>query len=299
MSLPTAVEKAEALADQLYQQAYGQGSAPDASAPAAPAQPAAPAPAAAPAPDNWEQKYRVLMGKYNAEVPVLTRKNKELETQVSDLTRQFADLKAKLEQTEAASKRQPLVKPEEVQEYGEPLVDLIRRAAREEAAAVIPQGNGDVSRLESELKSIREQTAKTAEESFFTRLTELVPDWVTINGDEAFLTWLAEIDPLTGKERQDLLASAQSALDASRVAQFFKTFKGQGQTRAEAARSGLEAQATPATSNRAAVPTGKVVYTRKEVAQFYADWRAGRITDAEAVAKEAEINKAIMEGRLR
>lgn len=296
MPLPNAVEQAEALADQLYQQAYGNGSAPEGGQPAAAPAPAAPA---APAPDTWEQKYRVLAGKYNAEVPSLSRKNKELEGQVATLSQQVAQITAKLEQTEANAKRQPLVKPEEVQEFGEPLVDLIRRAAREEAQALVPQANPQVETLATELKSIKEQGAKTAWDTFLTRLTELVPDWVQVNGDETFLSWLAEIDPLTGAERQTLLSDAQDRLDAVRVAQFFKTFKAQGATRAEAARVGLEQQAVPNTQSRAAAPTGKVVFTRREVQQFYADWKAGRISDAEAVAKEAEINKAAAEGRLR
>lgn len=298
MSLPNEVEKAEALADQLYQQAYGQGSAPEGGQPAPATTPPAPA-TAAPAPDAWEQKYRVLAGKYNAEVPTLSRENKELKGQVATLSQQVSEINAKLAQAEANAKRQPLVKPEEVQEFGEPLVDLIRRAAREEAQALAPQGNGDVSRLESELKSIKELGAKTAWETFLTRLTELVPDWLQVNGDDTFLSWLAEIDPLTGQERQALLLEAQEKLDAPRVAQFFKTFKTLGQTRAETANAGMAQQTVPATQSRAASPTGKVVYTRRELAQFYADWRSGRIPDAEAVAKEAELNKAIAEGRVR
>ena len=86
-----------------------------------------PAPADTPSPTNWEQQYKTLAGKYSSEVPRLAAELREMRRSMKNLEAENHALRS--------SKQEPaptLVKPEEIQEYGEPLVDLIRRAAREE-----------------------------------------------------------------------------------------------------------------------------------------------------------------------
>jgi len=78
--------------------------------------------------DPWENKYKVLAGKYSAEVPQLAAERRELRHKVQQLEKE-------LERAKNAPTPERLVKDEEIAEYGENLVDLIRRAAREEVAS--------------------------------------------------------------------------------------------------------------------------------------------------------------------
>lgn len=302
MSLPQAVAAQEELADRLYREAYSETPpADDTSAtPPADAAPAAPAAPAQPPSETWEARYKTLAGKYNAEVPALNRRAQEAEAKVNDLTAKLTDATKRLDALEAKAKQQPLVKPEEVQEFGEPLVDLVRRAAREEIAQhAPPAANGDIETLRGELKELKTVAAQTAEQQFFARLTELVSDWTVVNADPTFHEWLSKKAPFSRLDRQTLLSEAQAALDAEGVAEFFTAFKGEAQARATEAQSQIEQQVVPSSQTRAAAPLGKVVFTRTEIARFYADWRAGRIDDAAAVAKDVEIQKALREGRVR
>jgi len=101
MALPQAVERAGQLADQLFEEAYGKpgeappatnGEAPPPAPAAAPPENGAQAPAAAPPEDSWESRYKVLTGKYNAEVPRLAADNRTLKETVGKLSEQVGTL---------------------------------------------------------------------------------------------------------------------------------------------------------------------------------------------------------------
>lgn len=262
-----------------------------------PSEPAAPAPSApAPAPqqtegdEKWEARYKTLHGKYNAEVPRLHSALKEREQQLNSLTEEVEALKAQM-----AAKKEPLVKPEEVSEFGEPLVDLIRRAAREEV-----QGkDSEIAELKKRLDAVTHQTAETKEVGFYEKLANDVPDWMAINDDPDFHAWLREADDLTGAQRQSILSEAEVKRDADRVARFFKAFKRVQENKAAAAHTSLDSQVAPVTSKADAPPPGKKLWTRGEIADFYARDRRGEFTDEKAAAIDAEIQSAIREGRVR
>jgi len=306
MALPRAVEEAERRANELHTKAYSPEAPQNPDTPTAP--PSA-TPAAAPAPtppakveteETWETRYKVLSGKYNAEIPRLKQANADLQAQLEKGAKQHADITARLTTLEKERSATPLVKPEEIESYGEPLVDLMRRVSREEAGRLLPTVNTDeITSIKEDVETIRTSTARSAYDTFIARLTELVPDWQAVNVDPAFHAYLGEVDPLFGEERQVGLSRAQQAYDAARAARFFDAFKGDSQTREVTAEARLASQAVPDTRAQGNLPRGKVVFTRSEIAKFYADWRSGRISDADAVAKEAEINLAISERRIR
>jgi len=307
MAIPRAVEAAERRANELHAKAYTteapQGTETPAATPnATPA--ATPAPTPAPAKpeteETWEVRYKTLAGKYNAEVPRLKQANDALQAQLDKAAQQHSDVTARLTALEKERSATPLVKPEEIESFGEPLVDLMRRVSREEAGRLLPTVNTDeIKSIKDDVETIRTSTARSAHDTFIERLTELVPDWQDVNVDPAFHAFLAEVDPMFGEERQVGLSRAQGAHDATRAARFFDAFKGASQTRAVAADAKMNSQVVPDTRAQGNLPRGKVIFTRNEIAKFYADWRSGRISDADAVAKEAEINLAISERRIR
>jgi hypothetical protein len=105
--LPRPVREAEERANRIHQEVYG-NTAPAAPAPtpdepdpaviarepAAPAPTPEPTPAPAPAVDTWEEKYRVLEGKYRAEVPRLSRDLREATAAIQELREQLAVVSA-------------------------------------------------------------------------------------------------------------------------------------------------------------------------------------------------------------
>lgn len=304
--LPRAVIEAERKANEALEriQAARNPQPPaDPAADPAPQPPADPAPVVntdatppappAPAPtqgddEKWEARYKTIAGKYNAEVPRLHQQLKERDSELKGL-------KDRIELLEAASTKEPLVKPEEVQEFGEPLVDLIRRAAREEIGAK----DVEIQQLKSKLESFEVKTTANTEATFYEDLARAVPDWMAINDDPEFHKWLAEHDELTGYQRQQILSQAEANRDATRVARFFSAYKKVQEGTVAAATNTLEQQVAPTSSRVDAPPQGKKIWTRAEIADFYAKDRRGGYTEEQSAAIDSEIQAAIAERRVR
>lgn len=306
-NLPRAVIEAERKANEALERLHAsrnQQQTPPADQPASePVQnvepvtqtdpPASQAPAPAPAPaqgddEKWEARYKTISGKYNAEVPRLHQQLKERDGELKSL-------KDRIEMLEAASTKESLVKPEEVQEFGEPLVDLIRRAAREEVGAK----DAEIQQLKSRVESFEVKTSANTEATFYEDLARAVPEWMAINDDPEFHKWLAEHDDLTGMQRQQILGQAEANRDANRVARFFSAFKKVQEGTAAAASNTLESQVAPTTSRVDAPPQGKKIWTRAEIADFYAGDRRGAYSEDQAAAIDNEIQLAIRERRVR
>jgi hypothetical protein len=120
-----------------------------------------------------------------------------------------------------------------------------------------------------------------------------------VNDDPAFHDWLGEFDELTGTQRQSLLAAAEEKRDADRVARFFNAFKKVQQDKLAAADASLASQVTPVGSRVDAPPVGKKIWTRAEIADFYARDRRGEYSEDKAAAIDSEIQSAIRENRVR
>lgn len=298
-TMPRAVQEAEELANRLQEELNkpaspeenGQDGQPqptepqpqptdDGSTPPAPA-PAAPA-------DDMEHRYKVLQGKYNSEVPRLSSENKELRNRLQALEEQLQTLRE-------AKPAEPLVKPEEIEEYGEGLIDVARRIAREE----LMKKEAEINLLRKEIDSIKSVTTKTVESDFFKSLTGLVPDWEAMNTDPNFLVWLEEVDELTGEQRQNLLTRAEQARDAVRAAKFFQAYKKTSSTWAANSQNALASQVVPPSSPAPNTPPAKKVWSRGEIGAFYDRMRRGLVSEQEAVAIEADIMSAQVEGRIR
>jgi hypothetical protein len=290
MSLPRAVEEQGRKADEAWQQAYNpQQTPPPAPTPPEPvgSQEPPPAPPENAEQDSWENRYKILSGKYNAEVPRLASENRDLKSQL----RLLEDRMKKLESGAPAER---YVKPEEVEEYGENLVDLIRRAAREEVAAK----QSEIEALKAKVDGFEGKVTANVEVDFYSRLSDKVSDWRVINDDPRFHTWLNDFDDY-GNRRQDMLSMAESEKNAEKVAKFFDAFKKSITSQAAAANSSLEQQVAPDVNRAVAPPKGKRLWTRAEITEFYNQMRRGAIKASDAVALEADIQAAIVEGRIR
>lgn len=265
-------------------------------------QAAAPAPTA-PQPDPWEHKYKTLQGRYNSDVP-------KLQAQVSELKTQLETAIAKLEEVAkpAVQEKKPVADPQDVEAFGQDLVDMVQRVAERMFGGAAAESQRQAAafeqrlvKLEGALKGTTETVAMTAEQAFFDRLTKLVPNWEEINVNQAFLAWLAEVDPVYGQPRQAALDVAQQSLNSDRAANVFKAFKA---TLPQAPKSNpVDKQVSPKAAASAA-PTGtetKPVITQAQIKAFYDDVAKGlyRGRPQEVQQIEAKINAAIAEGRVR
>lgn len=361
-NLPKAVRKqianAQKVADEYYKQiADGQpdpnappsGDPPAGDPPAGdppvdpPAPPATPPEAAKPATptpipqDTWETKYKVLQGKYNAEVPRLQNQVREL----IDTTRNLRDqvtatqnLLASLNAPQntppanppapAAAKR--LVTDEEIKQFGPDLFDFIKRAAAESVVPVVD------SKIESRVAPVVSKVEQTASNVATTQkreelrlrdqvlalLDDKVPTWRELNEDSAFLEWLDQVDPYSGYQRGALLEAAFAKYDGPRVVHFFRGYLNEhaalnpnpappaaGTPPAPKPQKELKDFVAPgAPKPGAAVApdgSGKRVWYRAEIAKFYKECQDGKYKARPEERKrlEADIFAAQSEGRIR
>lgn len=300
--LPKAVEEANRRAEELHRQVYGNTEKPaDPPQPPAPKQeeqppapepqpepkkdePPAPQPTPTPEDESWKRKYEVLEGKYRAELPRVIAENRDLKGQVADLQKQIESMKS----TPAPSK----LKPEEIEEYGDKFIDVVKRAASE----VVPQ---DVDQVRTKVQQLEAQSQRLVRDKFFEDLGRLAPQWEQLNEDQGFLSWLAGVDPLTGMSRQDLFDQASASYDSWRVANFFKSYGSENPKPVQADPDPLAEQVEPSTQRVVTPPPAKKNWTTQEITAFYAGVRSGQYGREDAARIEADIFAAQREGRIK
>jgi hypothetical protein len=342
-ALPKAVRQqikdAEALlAQSLQPQGPPSGEPPAGEPPAAPVAaqpPAAPVPPAPPqGDDTWEKRYRVLQGKYNAEVPALQRQAREqndrLASLQNQLTLQQALITAPRAQAPAAAPAAPaaakLISEDEIKKFGPDLIDLIRRAAREEYGPIVDRikateaSVAPVRQVQQSVEELQARDAQAAQEKVETLLNAQVPNWEELNTKTEFLEWLQQSDPYAGAKRQDLLNAAMQRYDGPRVVAFFKGFLNEHAALSQppAPVPAPAGPGTPPTLESLVAPgapkagpsgapndAGKRIWTATEINTF--NLKKNQLTakfpsrplPPEIVAVEREIILAAREGRVR
>jgi hypothetical protein len=257
--------------------------------------------------DTWEQKYRTLQGMYNNDVPRLNSENRDLNSRVAQLETLLGTVNKKEAPAEAPVEK--LITEDDVKEYGDS-IDIMRKAAKEEFApelARVNQLEENLKQLQAVVPQVQQSQKSTEEKQFWNMLTQEVPNWNEINSNQDFQSWLLEIDPLTGINRQTYLADAQKKLDVNRVIKFFSTYEQATGTANDAretrsSNSELEKQVAPG-RGRSTKPTaseGKT-YTPADIKKFFEDVRFGKYKgrDEERGKIERDIFAAQQEGRIK
>jgi hypothetical protein len=206
-----------------------------------------------------------------------------------------------------------VITPEDEKTYGPELIDLARRAAREEMQPAF-----EASRQESQRATQRAQGL--AEQEVRNQLDVQLPDWRSINTDPAFLQWLSLRELYSGGVRRALLNQAFQAASAPRVLAFFKGYLAEAQATGQ-----LPAQQTTATTpvppRQAAVslvtlvspgraqpapgsdgqPPEAPIFTHRQIREFYSHAGIARYAgrQADRVADEKLIFEAQAAGRVR
>lgn len=278
MSVPKAVQEQERMAEEM-QRDFAQGK----TAPAAPAAPAAPPPPIPAPKDAGElavanQRYAVLQGKYNAEVPKLHDRIKELEAQIS------------------GAKGAPATAGEVMAGLDESIKALSDEFGEEFAQRIVSIAKTLVAQ---EIAPLREVSQQTVQERFYANLTAAVPDWQTLAGEPGWAEYLNQTDPSTGITRYPGAKAAMDSFQAEPLVSMFRGYRA-----AKAARSGansrLDHLVHPESSSAPhGIPETEDGGVRADdITAFYDAVKLNRLTPEQIKAGEARINKAIAERKV-
>lgn len=329
MALPKQVQaQAEALAvyEQQVEDAKSDGPKPDETPNADPAQnpnlqslePVATEPPK-PAEDDpnnatWRQRYQSLQGQFNSQVPALQQ-------QVRQLTESVTELTVRAEQAQARAQAEPeqtdLVTKTDVDAFGEDLVDLARRIAKEEFGKreskyvkQIEQLQGQLSEATGQVGEVVQSQAVTANERFFAGLANALPTWEMTQSSAECQAWLSTRIPGTTATWDQALKDAASKRDVTAVVEVFEVFyekhpaldpKAKPAAQSNA-RQELQRQVAPGKSSAStAQQTSKRVYSAREYEQESMNQlRLLQRGDVEGAGRvEAELNAALAEGRIK
>ncbi len=296
---------------------------------AAPVQEAAEAKPVQAVTSDWEQRYKVLQGKYNAEVPRLQRTTQDLTGQLNNLQQQLIHTQSLL--AALGQNRSPatgdsnstsgyagkLIKDEEVKAFGADLIDVVRRVAREEIAPAmdpIKSVMDRVPQIEKQVSGVTARAVVNDRQKFLGYLSDNAPEWTRLNEDEQFLDWLDQTDPFSGRVRIDLLKHAEASHDGPRAVAFFKAYQKEHATVTPPAPTPSAAAGTPKKLEDFVAPgapksgaggtpneAGKRIYTKAEIGAFYDAVRRGfyRNKADEQRRIERDIFVAQTDGRVR
>jgi len=255
--------------------------------------------------ETWERKYLTLKGMYDAEVPRLHAQMRELNGQVQTLIAENATAKAQQPAAQTATAK-TLITEQDKEAFGSDLLDLIDRASEQKVAEFRSHNAqlvDEIRELKGKLGNVSERQVVSDKDQFLAKLSTQVPNWETLNTDQGFLNWLAEVDPVYGLPRQVALTNAYESLDASRTAVIFNQYQGKVAPTQQKPSQQLQSQVAPTRSRSSPAPAtsagDKPIYTQDQIADFYNEWIKGHLDSAEAERIEKDINAAYSEGRIR
>jgi hypothetical protein len=315
----------------------------------APKQPApAPQPTSTPqsngqAKQYSEDEFRAMVGRYEKS----QKENQNLVSRVNEMQRLLATVQSPPNSqvgrgdvtfnTPIAPRK--YITPQDEKEWSVELIDMARRAAKEVAEQELAPVRNEIGAVRQSLGNVQSHVALDARGQVYQHLEkEFGPDWdATINHDPGFISWLGQIDPMTGLQRQNILKHAFDNGEASRVVATFKRYQAEqlaasspvqtGRSSpgngAESPESGTQfanvahSRSNPATTpavdlaslaapgrarpGQTQAPPDKPIITGAEIAQFYSDVTKGKYKGHEEIQAqvEAQISEASREGRIR
>lgn len=255
--------------------------------------------------DDFKQKYSTLKGKYDAEVP-------RLHQQIKDLTAQMQSFKDDIEAKKKAEAEKPKEKVSYItdadrEEYGDDLLDVQRRVAKEVAQEYDDKLDAQAKIIEALQKQISDTGGQVGEIGFSSRLRQLVPDFDQIDGDDRWAAWLNEYDPMLNSQRRDVAQKAFDSGDAESVAHYVKLFKKTlvaDEPVVDTRQAELEKQVTPgrnATTQAKSNGKSAKIYSSREMDNQWSKIKTMSTKGMydEAAKLEAELTAAYVEGRVR
>lgn len=246
---------------------------------------------------DWEQRYRTLAGKYDAEVP-------RLHAQVKELSGQLQSLLQRAEQTAAPepSVSSQLVTDQDREAFGEDLIDLQRRVAQEVASKYAKQFDAYESKMAALEQRLSQTGSQVGEMTFEQRLYRVVPDFEQVNNDPKWVAWLDEVDPILRAPRRVIAQRAYEQGDVEGVAHYVNLFRNGATPKQMNRQAELSRQVAP---SRASGGTGQPAQQGKTYSMQQWSTLFDQVAMLNAQGKydegtklEAELTAAISQGRV-
>lgn len=244
----------------------------------------------------WQQKYRVIKGKYDAET---RRLREELEARKAELetlrvSGQAPKADGSLAPAEAVTRTdvsdddvRRLVSTDLLDEYGtdywKQQIQLVR--------AMQPQA----PQADDRLQQVESRIAEQDRQAFYSDLAAKVPDWQKVNDSQAWNDFLGKVEPLTGATYEALLMDAYDRYDSGRVSELFRQFSRVAGGNAPS----IESQVMPGTrpSPESAGAAGKAITFDEWTRQMDALTQGG-LSPMQAIQKKNELMDAWKNGRV-
>jgi hypothetical protein len=278
---------------------------------------------------DWEHQFKSLKGRYERE----TEEKRRLQQTLIDQQRLLAQVgsppPATVPQGEGSGVRFTVappppgryVKPTEVTEYGQELMDVMGRRAAEVYEPILQQLAGELQNVKRQIGGVQNTVVFDARVKMYDDLARAVPQWDQINNAPQFAQWLDQVDPISHRTRREFLNGAHNSNSTGQVIDIFNAFlnsvggfagnsipngNGAGNGAGNPAPStqlDLRQFAAPgrAKGGDTQAPPEKGIVTRAEIKQFYTDKTQGKYAgrEQEAAAIERQIFDAGNEGRIR
>ncbi len=246
--------------------------------------------------ETWEQKYKVLQGKYNKELP-------KTQGEISSLKEKIAYLEGVI------SSSKP--KEEEVKKV-DPEMEAFKETNPELWAAIDKLRGEDkkiISELQKKLESLEQVTVSTVQDKFTRTLKTNVPDWEEVAADPEFFNWLQVKDRFTSMKRYDLLSNAVKFQDVDATTAIYEEYKKTLQKEETPSKPNINKEeiVVPKTKGASAGTTPnkepqKKIYTEEEILSFYRDKANGnrrKLSAKKILEMDTEYSLAIQEGRIQ
>lgn len=330
-ALPEAVQKQLEEAEAMMQQMAGQAQA--AQPQQEPQEASQPEARQEESPEIWEQRYKTLKGKYDAEIPRLKDELDNMRQYVARVTQELMALKARAEGEGRREEKEPepheLLQPEKVQLltdddkelHGEELIDLAVRAARQVLAEAGLTRTADavrklterVSRLEEQVSTVSQQSGQTQMAVVYEELRRRIDGFDELMQSQQFAEWLAQPDPLSGVQRSTLADAAVAQGDIQRAVAIVEAFIRETGWRPSQGRQEQQTQQAPSpqveqyvepepvapTVSAEDAASRKKIWTVEEYQRVYDPRFEKKVGEEEAARLRALADQAVKEGRIR
>lgn len=180
-----------------------------------------------------KQRYSVLQGKYDAEVPRLTYRIQYLENQIADLNGQIQSMAgltaAHTAQAVVPGPQTPSVFSEALKSSNDEAIKNFRENFPDvftPLSKILDDfGSQITKKADEKMASIEKNNADTRQEAFSMAIATAQPDWQTIcQGDPRWPTWLAKTDAY-GLSKLMALRTASAKYDSQVVINLLSDFK--------------------------------------------------------------------------
>lgn len=325
-TVPQHIQQRMEDAQKLQQALYGEKEAPVPDTANTPAEPVEPAvaevapeaviepkvePVAEPQPqprDDFEHQYKVIKGKYDAEVPRLQHQNRELERQMRELYTRLEEVERKREEPPKADDIE-LVSAKDVEDFGADLMDAVRRVATQvakaELASLEARIAADKAATETKLAHVQERVVLSESEKFWNRVETLVPDWKSVDIDPEWISFLNTSPDFTTETYRELAGKAIAAGEAEKVAKLVAIWRGTKpvepapEPTPKQPHPDLQRQVAPSTAKSFTPPASPKIWTGAEYEAIYSPQAVTKYPAKELEALQAELQVALAEGRVR